>query len=313
MIAEYVTAARQRGLRVGLYYSVQSWRWRGRWNPAGFPADLPAMVNEVHAQVRELMTGYGPIDVLWYDTPIVPGGGDAATFWRAVELNAMVRSLQPAILINNRSGTREDFGTPEQIVKPEDGAWETCMTLNYAPGWGYLRHSTANKSPGEVLFQMISAVRFGGNFLFNVGPRPDGSIDDREGVVLDELGRWLRQHGVAVHGTQPTGIYNQVSWNQGPTFHYGMWTCRGRTAYLTLFYYPGDPLVVTGLEPGIVAARILTTGQPLHVERLAGNRTLLKGLPDQPPDPLATVVEVEFESAPQAGQSGGANWLPPSH
>ena len=166
LIAEYVAACREAGLKVGFYYSLLSWRWPGYWSPERYPEELPRMVEEVHCQIRELMTQYGKIDILWYDGGGVPGsaahgmwGGNRiesspTEFWRSQELNAMVRELQPEILINNRSGAPEDFGTPEQRISSEGAArpWETCMTLNYAPGWGYLRQSMANKTAGEVQF-----------------------------------------------------------------------------------------------------------------------------------------------------------------
>jgi alpha-L-fucosidase len=326
LIAELVDAVRGAGLKVGLYYSLLNWRWHAYWDPAGYAAEFPAMVEEVHTQVHELMSNYGRIDVLWYDGGLVPGdmahgmwGADPipvepAAFFRSAELNAMVRRLQPGILINNRAGIPGDFGTPEQRVGGSeydvDRAWETCMTLNYAPGWGYLSHSTANKTAGEVLFNLVDAVRLGGNFLFNVGPRPDGAIDQREGDVLRRIGRWLARHGEAVYGTRPEGIYDLARGRvQGPNFHYGMWTCKGSTAYLTLFYYPGESLVLSRIQPGIRSAELLTTGRPLTVERLSNRRMLIRGLPATPPDPLAAVIKVEFEGRPSALLTRDAKWL----
>jgi len=326
LIAEYVDAARRAGLKVGLYYSLLNWRWHAYWDPANYAAEFPAMVDEIHTQIRELMSHYGDLDVLWYDGALVPGdvahgmwGGKPirqhpADFFRTTELNAMVRKLQPHILINNRAGLSEDFGTPEQRVGGEehdaDRAWETCMTLNYAPGWGYLRHSLANKSAAEVLFNLIDAVRLGGNFLFNVGPRADGTIDHREADVLRRIGAWLKTHGEAVYGTRPEAIYDLSRGRvQGPAFHYGMWTCKGRTAYLTLFYYPGEDLVIAKVQPGIRSATLLTTGEPLEVKPLSNRRTLITGLPADPPDPLAPVVKVEFDGPPAAFITKDAKWL----
>jgi alpha-L-fucosidase len=282
------------------------------------------MVDEVHAQVRELMTNYGPIDILWYDGAGVPGrqthgmwGGkpieaSPSAFWRSEELNAMARALQPQILINNRAGVPEDFGTPEQRISTEGAGrpWETCMTLNYAPGWGYLPQSMANKTAGEVLFNLMDAVRLGGNFLFNVGPRPSGAIDAREGAVLAEIGRWLSVHGEAVYGTRPAAIYDlTVGRVQGPMFHYGMWTCRDNVGYLTLFYYPGETVLISKVGPRPKRARLLTTGEPLSLEPASNGRTVIRGLPAVCPDPLAAVIEVEFEGPPYAITEIDADWL----
>ena len=324
LIAEYVDALRAAGLRIGFYFSLLTWRWRGHWSPDRHPDDLSLIVDEVHAQIRELMTRYGKIDVLWYDGGGVPGSPGhgmwgrhpidtpPSEFWRARELNAMVRQLQPDILINNRCGEPEDFGTPEQRVATEGGArpWETCMTLNYAPGWGYLRQSMANKTAGEVLFHLVDAVRLGGNFLFNVGPGPDGAIDEREGAILRRLGAWLDKHGEAIYGTRPEGIYDLTRGHvQGPMFHYGMWTCKGNTAYFTIFYYPGDTLVVSKIAPRVRSASLLTTGEPLSLEQSTNGRTIIAGLPTESANPLASVVKVEFEAPPHATTEIGAEWL----
>jgi len=324
LIAEYVAAARSAGLKIGFYYSLLNWRWPGFWSPEKYPGDLPRMVAEVHKQVEELMSNYGNVNVLWYDAPVVPGsaghgmwGGhpideEPGDFWQAAELNAMVRRLQPDILINNRSGLPEDFGTPEQRILGSGGsrAWETCMTLNYAPGWGYLRHSMANKTAGEVLFNLIDAVRLGGNFLFNVGPRADGSVDEREASVLKQIGAWLQMHGEAVYGTQPEAVYDLAKEHvQGPMFQYGMWTCRQNIAYLTLFYYPGSSVTVSKIGPRIRSATLLTTGQKLELTDASNGRIIISGLPDDPPDPLAPVLRVEFEGPPYAVTEIGAEWL----
>ncbi len=325
LIAEYVQACRDEGLRVGFYYSVHSWRWHGFWDPRGYPDELPLMVDELHAQVRELMSQYGTIDLLWYDTPVVPGAeapsattwqgtpidASPAEFYRSAELNEMVRRLQPDILINNRSGLAEDFGTPEQRIRPEedpDRAWEACMTLNHAPNWGCLKHSLADKSPGEVLYNLVNAVRRGGNFLFNVGPDGEGYVGEREGRVLRHIGRWLDRHGEAIYATRPTGVYPPGR-GQGPCCHYGWFTCKGSTAYLSLFYYPGDGLVISRVGPAIRSATLLTTGRELTVEAMSNARWRLTGLPENPPDPLAPVVKIEFESEPHLLAQTDASWL----
>ena len=326
LVAEYVTACREAGLRIGFYYSLLNWRWHGYWSPQRHPDDLPKMVDQIHAQVRELMSGYGPVDLLWFDAGLVPGEGghgmwnmgaksipqSPAEFFRSDELISMARELQPDILVNNRAGVLQDFGTPEQRVTPEgqDRAWEACMTINFAPGWGWLRQSMANKTPGEVLFHLVDAARMGGNFLLNVGPRADGSLDDREATMLEAIGEWLAKHGEAVCGTRPGAIYDFSEGRvQGPMFHYGMWTCRGATAYITLFYYPGETLVVSRIGPAVKSAVCLTTGAALETESAANGRTLIKGLPARSPDPLATVVKVEFEAPPFAVTEIGAEWL----
>lgn len=321
LVADYVEALRDAGLGVGFYYSLMNWRWRGYWDAAQYPGEAAAMVDQSHAQIEELMTNYGEVDILWFDggapagqrTPGQWAGTamveDKAEFWRADEISEMVRELQPKALLNNRSGLDGDFGTPEQRVEALDRPWETCMTLNYAPGWGHLRHSLADKTPGQVLYHLVDSVRLGGNFLLNVGPRPDGLIDERELSVLRPIGEWMHLHGEAIYGTEPESIYPTGGHPQGPMFHYGMWTCRGATGYFTMFYYPEDHLIVSKVGPGIVSAELMTTGQELEVEPIPNSRYRISGLPKDPPGPIAPVLKVQFEGPPYGIETRGAEWL----
>ena len=323
LVAEFVAAMRKRGLRVGLYYSMINWRWHGFWDPKGYPEELPKLVDEIHQQIRELLTNYGTIDILWYDIPQTPGrrtpgsfgyreqwdGDDVPTFYRSGELNAMARELQPQILINNRSGLPEDFGTPEQHITPESEgrAWEACMTINYAPNWANIPYSIADKTAGQILYNFIDAVRLGGNFLFNIGPDGSGYVARRDRDALDRVGAWLATHGEAVFGTRPEGIYPMAK--QGPCYQYGMFTCRGKTAYLIIFYYSGEYVVISKVGPGIRRAELLTTGEALSVEPMTNARWKIGGLPAEPPCDLAPVIKIEFESEPHLLHFDNASWL----
>lgn len=325
LIAEYVTALRKRGLRVGLYYSILNWRWKGFWAPEKHPEDLAKMVEKIHVQVRELLTRYGKIDVLWYDAPRMPGSRtpgsigyrardvgqeEASDFYRTVALNSMARELQPEILINNRGGgDMGDFGTPEQHVSADDAGrpWEACMTLNPAPGWGNIRHSIADKTPGEVLFNFMEAVRLGGNFLFNIGPDERGYVAKRDREALDRIGKWLEIHGEAVYGTSPGAIYTETV--QGPCYQYGMFTTKGSTAYLTVFYYPEDYLVISKVGPAIVSAELMSNGQALRVESMKNARWKISGLPEMPPCDLAPVIKIEFEAPPYELNYADGEWM----
>lgn len=323
LIAEYVEALRKRDLKVGFYYSVINWRWRGFWDPKAYAEDLPKIVSEIHNQVRELLTNYGKIDILWYDIPKVPGGNtpgafgyqvqpvaqSASDFYGSAELNAMSRQLQPHILINDRSGLPEDFGTPEQHITPEkEGrAWEACMTINNAPNWANIPYSIADKNAGQILYNLIQAVRIGGNFLFNIGPDEQGYVAARDREPLDRIGKWLAKHGEAVYGTSPEGIY--PSPGQGPCYQYGMFTCKANIAYFVLFYYPGDYVVISKLGPGIRSAELMTTGEPLTVEPMSNARWKISGLPISPPSDLAPVIKIEFEAPPYMLTFSNANWL----
>ncbi len=302
VMAEFLDAFRAAGLKVGLYYSLGDWR-----NPDWIKAthgDAPAeerFVGYTHALVRELVTGYGDLDVLWYDLPqnFTPAA------WRSVELNAMVRSHQPQVLINNRALTTEDFATPEQHAEPAEPGrlWEACMTLN--DNWGYCPSDTNYKSPREVVRLLAQVASASGNLLLNVGPDATGKIPDESQRILLDVGAWLRTHGEAVYGSQR----HRMSWNT-----WGACTANGNTLYLHLMRYFGDGAITIGaLRNDIRAATLLTTGQPLSVDRLDEHRWRFAGLPRETPDPLMPVVRLELDGPPRQDfhwQLGDADHFP---
>src|ERR1035441_9249287 len=124
----------------------------------------------IHGQVRELLTNYGKIDILWYDVawPLDAKG------WESEKMNDMVFQLQPAIIVNNRNKLDGDFATPEQRIVAEKRAWESCMTMN--DSWGYQKADDDWKTPKTIVKNLIACARDTGNYLLNIGPKPDGSI-----------------------------------------------------------------------------------------------------------------------------------------
>ncbi len=253
-VAEYVTACRRAGLKVGFYYSLLDWRFAGYWEHRRYPDSAKALVQQAHDQVRELMTGYGRIDYLFYDGEWVPRlelprgmagvveTTSPATFWRSRQLNAMVRRLQPNIILNNRTALPGDVDTPEQQVtasRPGRG-WESCMTMGDAYGWGYIHHNPNMKSPTQLLQNLVTAASGEGNYLLNVGPRADGSIRSEETSRLKAIGAWMKTNGQAIYDSQRCALRGGII---------GTWTRRGNTGYLHILRYPGTeavtPLVAT--------------------------------------------------------------------
>jgi len=288
LVAEYVSACRRAGMRVGLYYSLLDWRWPASLTgPQGDPQGWGGLVEQAHQQVRELCTQYGPIDILWYDA--APCGADA---WRARELNATVRRLQPHILINNRSGLPEDFDTPEQhaTASPPGRAWESCMTIGEYSGWGYIRHNPNLRSVTQLIQHLAFAASGGGNYLLNVGPKPDGSVQREFVTRLERMGDWLEINGESIYGTQrcPFGAAS-----------IGVTTCRDRTAYVHVFRWPGETACVAGIGNRVKAARVLATQQEAYVDQ-QGDRLFIRGLPRNPPDPHDSVIALDLAGRPRA-------------
>ena len=233
IIREYVDSCRKRGLKVGLYHSVIDWHHPSYDNticpdlcyPAGqaamlnrknIPRDHAAYQKYLHAQVRELMTRYAPIDIMWWDYS--QGAMEGAKGWKAPELMDMVRSINPDVIMNNRlyaysglnknqAGTLDlrcgDYITPERFI-PRRGYpgvdWESCMTVS--DKWGYNRYDTNIKSPETIIEKLVECVTKGGNLLLNVNPMADGTIPEKVAATMRGVGRWLNINGEAVYGTR---------------------------------------------------------------------------------------------------------------
>lgn len=288
LVAEYVQAARSEGLRVGFYYSLMDWHHPDGARCAEDEAARRRFVDYIHGQVRELCTNYGKVDVLWYDVawPLTAEG------WESAKMNAMVRSLQPDIIINNRSRLAEDFGTPEQHVtaEAEGRAWEACMTINNS--WGYNAEDHEWKPLWLLLTHLQTATSGGGNFLLNIGPRGDGSVPAPSVKLLQQMGQWLRRNGES--------IYGQV---QRPAMEpmmdlAGAWTVKGNTAYLHVHAWPGPSTTLGGFRCKVLSARILGKGGKVKV-RQDGERVFLTGLTAKAPDTPISVIALECDGPPR--------------
>ncbi len=309
LVHEYLAAARRAKMRVGLYYSLLDWRYRGYWlGPKRDPKGWAKQVELVHAQVRELMSDYGKIDVLWYDGAwadtsgkwgFKPTEAQLAKHWQSRRLNSMVRRLQPHILLNNRAMLPEDFGTPEQDMDwiaasqhgPSERAWELCDT--FGDLWGHSPTDRNRKTAREALHRLISSVAHDGNYLLNIGPRPDGSIAPWQCKRLEQIGAWMKRHANSVHGCVG-------EWQRPFTTGLAPWrvTRKGNKLYLHMLRYPGTRHVAIARlhDYHITRARLLDTNTPLKIER-EPTRDILHGLPAKSPDPLIPVIELTTRPA----------------
>ncbi|MGQ9513973.1 MAG: alpha-L-fucosidase [Thermoproteota archaeon] len=285
-VAEYVDACRRAGMRIGFYYSLLDWRWPAYWDgPDKNPKGWEEFREYVHAQVKELMTNYGKIDILWYDG----AWPHSAEAWRSAQLNEMVRSLQPDIIINNRSGMPEDFDTPEQHIQGSNRPWETCMTIDDL-WWGYHPGDPNLKSPMQLVRNLVRCVAGNGNFLLNVGPKPDGTIPIQQASRLRAVGRWLQLNGKSVYGAG-SAPFGQA--------HLGQVTTKGNTVYVHIMFWPGSEMCIAGIKNRVLSVNFLATGKKLPFEQQS-DRLFVRGLPARAPDPIDTVVEIELDGKPEA-------------
>ena len=286
LVAEYVEAARAEGLKVGFYYSLMDWH-----HPDGSACreDEEArkrFVAYIHAQVRELCSNYGTLDILWYDVswPLDAKG------WESRKLNRMVRKLQPKILINNRSKLPEDFSTPEQHIRAEESkdgrGWEACMTMNGS--WGYHRSDDDWKSPKQCIRNLITCARDGGNYLLNIGPKPSGAIPKPSIKILTKVGKWVDKHGHTIYGADRCGVKHSLFAN---------FTRQGKTLFVHCHHWPGKAWSIGGLTAKVKAATLLATGDDVKFEQ-GGFGVRLRGLPKNAPDAPVTVLALECAGAP---------------
>ena len=234
LIKEYEEAFRAAGIKVGFYYSLIDWNHPDYPNVGNHPRqgdpewdqkeyNFNRYVDYMHNQVRELLTNYGKIDIMWFDYSFGEYSGEK---WEGTKLVNMVRRLQPGIIIDNRLGGNMeaeypetyagDFEGPEQIIPYEivrDALdrpipWESCITLNNQ--WGYARDD-AYKSAIDVVRTLVNCVSKGGNLLLNVGPDARGRIPDKSVEVLEEVGDWMKLNRESIYGCGPAD-YEKPQW-----------------------------------------------------------------------------------------------------
>ena len=282
-------ACAKHGIRFCFYHSIMDWHHPDQRD------DFPAYVTFLKGQVRELLTKYGPIGIMWFD-------GEWIKQWtpeHGNDLEAYVRSLQPDVVINNRVGKRQrddgDYETPEQHIPAgaiKGRLWETCMTMNGT--WGYKQKDHNWKSTEDLVRKLVDISSKGGNFLLNVGPTAEGLIPDPSAQRLREMGAWLRTNGEAIYGTEASP-YTRHPFN-------GRCTTKGNTLYVHVFEWPEDRTIeLTGLRTPVRKTRLLSSGTPSPPSVTAANasdavRIVLTGAPPTSP---ATVVALELAEPPE--------------
>ncbi|HEX9482954.1 MAG TPA: alpha-L-fucosidase, partial [Gemmatimonadaceae bacterium] len=304
---ELAAACAKEGIRLGFYYS-QSQDWHepnGAGNTWDFGPDSlkdydAYLRGKAEPQVKELLTSYGPVALIWFDTPRMMVGD------RAKRFSQIVRSLQPATLIDGRLGESGDYISTGDNAIPSNvrgEAWEVPATLNHT--WGYRADDHDWKSPGDVIFKLVDIVSKGGNYLLNVGPLATGEMPRAAQEILHTAGDWLKVNGDAVYGAQPTPFGDELGElatrnrnSQGqPVFlartDYRI-TAKPGKLYFTFFGGQRSPFVLPRMENAVKRAYRLADSVPFEVRNVGGEWELqTAGLMN--PDPMATVIVVEIE------------------
>ncbi len=282
LVAELAAACRAEGMPLGFYYSPPDMNHPGyrdtskpssaNWRGEPTRAEWVTYLDYMEVQVRELLTRYGELAVVWFD-----GLGGGA--YDGLRFQKLVRELQPKAVMNNRIGIAGDFETPEQFVPKTlpTRPWETCMTINRT--WAYNRNDTNYKSTTQLIRMLIEVAGKGGNFLLNVGPTPEGAIQPEFEERLRGIGAWLKVNGEAIYGTT-AGPLQDLPW--------GRTTAKGGTIYLHVFDWPKGTLEVAGLRARVRQVSLLAGGQRLRFTQ-RGDRLSVQ-TPEQAPDPHATVL-----------------------
>lgn len=311
-------ACKKYGIKLGFYYSqAQDWNnpggaasrkvategWlnpdsakidaytkehNGHWDPAQTTASMSDYIDKVAVpQVKELLSNYGKVSVLWWDTPT------NMTDEYAQKLQAVLK-LQPGIITNDRLKRPNfpgDTKTPEQKIpdlKELDGKyWETCMTMNGT--WGYKSYDHNWKSTETLVRNLIDIASKGGNYLLNIGPKSDGEFPEESIQRLAEIGKWMKVNGEAIYATQASPL-QPLSWGRC-TRKDGQ---NATTLYLSVFEWPKEgKLIVPGLKNQVISAKILANGKLLKTSLTKDGLSI--SIPAQAPDNIASVIKVEVK------------------
>jgi alpha-L-fucosidase len=301
-IKELAAECKRQGLKFGVYYSLgRDWadpdvptRDGYRSNTWDYPDENKKVFaryfeRKVKPQIRELLTQYGPIAVLWFDTP------ERISKEESEELVRLIHSLQPNCIINQRVGNRlGDYRVAEQNI-PANGfsdPWETCMTLNRH--WGYFKGDESWKPADTVIHNLIDIVSKGGNYLLNVGPTGQGIIPGGAVADLQAVGAWMKANGEAIYGTSASPFKTRPDW--------GRVTKKGDTLYLHVFEWPKDGVISLPIVSDIRSASVLKGGGKLAVVTTNGQGIQIR-VPAAAPDPISSTIVLKLKGPLRIKQS----------
>jgi alpha-L-fucosidase len=320
IIKEWVEAFRAEGLGIGFYYSLIDWHHpeytidrvhpqsantQEEYDKLNEGRDMAVYREYLKNQVREILTNYGKVDILWLDYSFPGQFGKGRDDWGSVELMKMVRELQPEILVNDRADLKDywggwDFTTPEQFKVqswPEvDGQkipWETCQT--FSGSWGYYRDEHTWKDNKQLLVLLIESVSKGGNVLLNVGPTARGTFDYRADKALAEMGEWMEVNSRSIYGCTQAPEEFEV-----PDHTLLTYNPETNRLYIHLLDYPLQNFLLRGYKDKIKYAQFLHDASEIKIstpyghwiKQEAGENDINLLLPVNKPNVEIPVIEV---------------------
>jgi alpha-L-fucosidase len=310
-LKELADACARHGMKLGLYYSqAVDWHEPGgfgnTWDFEGNSAkDKDGsydhyLQTKVEPQLKELLTNYGPICEIFFDTPAL------ITPQRAQRLADIVHTLQPACLIDGRLGIPGDYSTMGDNGIPSAGVagdWETPGELNH--NWGFDQNDSDYKSPSQVLFNLLDIVSKGGNYLLDVGPTARGIMPVVAADNLVAAGRWLKVNGDAVYGASPSpfgegfgGFGRKLQDEKGRpvSLPFLDWRCTAKPGklYFTIFHWPGDTFKVPAFQNDIKQAYLLSDPATKLPVTVSANGERQVTLMHYAPDVMASVLVLEI-------------------
>lgn len=310
-VREYVQACRNEGLKVGFYYSPMDWRYPGYFFPEMYWENALEMKRQCWEQLRELMSNYGKIDMLWFDGEWLAHGGidwgadgwernpdwikskfmNVNYFWESEKLINMIRSLQPDIMINNRGGWSGDFHVRERYIGEirTDMPWDSNDCI--AGSWGYVPDKPI-LSLAQLIHNLVTIVVRDGNYLLNIGPDGKGQMDSEQTARLSQLGDWLATYGDSIYNTRG-----------GPILpgRWGGTTYRGKTMYIHIIEWEQDQICFP--SPGKVVSFSSPNCRSFSVT--CENKNIEIEVPIKERDPYDTIIQLDFKEDIQwSGHAG---------
>jgi alpha-L-fucosidase len=309
-LKELAAACKEAGITFCLYHSIMDWHhpdWgqRRKWNDKvpSTPPNMDRYAEYMKGQLKELVSGYGPLGILWFD-------GEWEAPWthdRGVDLYHYVRSLQPSIIVNNRVGKSRagmsgmdqgkdragDYGTPEQEI-PATGFgpgvdWESCMTMN--DHWGYNKADQNWKSTQVMIHNLIDCASKGGNYLLNVGPTSEGLIPGPSVERMAEIGHWMKVNGESIHGTTASP-FRKLPWGRCTKKVDGDVT----TLFFHVFNWPADgKLMVPGVRNPAEGAHLLADADRKSLAARSAEEGLTITVPTAAPNAISSTVVVKVK------------------